>query len=449
MRSGYIKIPESIINISSNLLMEINKFGFVLFVSDKAKFVFDGIDKNKNLKNHFRSDDWIIVNKNIEIALYNQYSHHFYFEYKGRFYIVYAYPQDISVWLWFEDVTEKRHLSHLLNVCSQRSVFGEKITKSGYWELDLTKKRFYWSSGMYDLFEMSENDEKSHKNLIRELILPQDMPLYKNSLRKLLQNKENIGGFIRILTKKKQIKKCRFGAGVFYENGEEKIAGVFVDLSDCVNENEEKDAYLLKNFNCLLAKILHDFRQPLSAISLLVENVKDKDNSAKRLKGICDNLNLMINGILQFAKNDSKIVGEKFDLRQLLMRIWQEYYDKFNKKNIKVILNLNEFEICQNLFLSEKIIRNLIDNALKFTNSKILIKNIKNCFYIIDDGCGFDEINQKQIFRDFFQCNSLMYDKNEGVGLGLGIIKYSALLIGAEIKIKSRKNKYTMFKVCL
>ena len=70
-------LPKFVVNISSNLLMKINKFGSVLFINDKAKCVFSKIDINKSLKLCVQAEDWIILNKNIEIALYNQHSHHF------------------------------------------------------------------------------------------------------------------------------------------------------------------------------------------------------------------------------------------------------------------------------------------------------------------------------------------------------------------------------------
>ena len=147
-------LPEFVVNISSNLLMKLNKFGLVLFVNNKAKCVFSEVDINKSLKLIVQADDWVILNKNIEIALYNQYLHHFYWEYKGRFYTVYVYPENDAVWLCFEDITEKRHLSHLLHINFLRMSLEEKFSKSGYWELDLVNKRFYWSSGVYNLFEI-------------------------------------------------------------------------------------------------------------------------------------------------------------------------------------------------------------------------------------------------------------------------------------------------------
>ena len=446
-------VPEFVVNISNNILMEINKFGEVLYANDKAKCVFGGINLNKNLKSCLSDNDWFVLFKNIENVLYNQHQHHFYWDYKNRFYIVYVYPHNTSVWRGFEDVREKRQLSHLLHINSLRTTFGEKISKSGYWELDLSKKRFYWSAGMYKLFEIDDDYTSYKKNLIRDLILPQDMGLYKKELKKLLKDKQDVCGFIRILTKKNKIKKCRFGAGIFYENGEEKVAGVFVDVSDCMADNCEKCTYLSENFSCMLAKVIHDLRQPVTAMKLLIgdiENeVSDKGrNYLLKLDNICENLNYLIEGSMNIAKNKN-IDGEKFDIKNVVEKICDEYLKKIEQKNAKLILKLKKYEVYQNLFLTEKIIRNILDNAVKFTKSKILIKNVGGCIIIADDGCGVDKNEQKQIFADFFQCDGLSDKNSKGAGLGLGIVNYSSWLIGAKIKIKSRKKYYTAFKVCL
>ena len=91
----------------------------------------------------------------------------------------------------------------------------------------------------------------------------------------------------------------------------------------------------------------------------------------------------------------------------------------------------------------------MLGNAVKFTDSKIMIKNIDGCFWIVDDGCGIDKKEQKHIVDDFFQCNTLTKNKAQGTGLGLGIAYYSASIAGGYIKVKSRKGYYTVFKVCL
>ena len=122
MVDNILRIPEFVLNISNFVLLEINKFGEVLYANDKAKCIFNKIDINKNLKVCIGEKNWFVFDKNIETVLYNQYQHHFYWDYKNRFYIVYVYPDNASVWIGFEDITEKRQLSHLLYLSSQKKV---------------------------------------------------------------------------------------------------------------------------------------------------------------------------------------------------------------------------------------------------------------------------------------------------------------------------------------
>ena len=60
-----------------------------------------------------------------------------------------------------------------------------------------------------------------------------------------------------------------------------------------------------------------------------------------------------------------------------------------------------------------------------------------------------DKNKQKHTVSELHKCNTLT-DKSNGImGFGLDIVNYCALLSGAEVKVKSRKGCYTMFKVCL
>ena len=209
----------------------------------------------------------------------------------------------------------------------------------------------------------------------------------------------------------------------------------------------------VKDSDIMMVKVLHDIKQPISAIGLIAEDIKETKSDDINIKinkmlDVCSNLNFMINGMLNFAKNN-EIVGEKFNIKDVIMKICDEYSDKIEKRGIKLILKLNSYEVCQNLLLVERIIRNLVDNALKYAKTKFLIKNIGGSFWIVDDGAGIDKIYQKQVFEDFSQCNGLTTANDGSGGLGLGIVKCLASLIGANIKLKSQKNCYTIFRVCL
>ncbi len=454
------KTIKIIADISNCIMLELAKSGVVLFFNQKACCVFGNVASAKKINDIIPFDDADVLLKNMEIAFYHSHPHHFYWSFQQRFYLVYVYPENKSVWLVFDDITEKRQLAHLLQVNNQRISFVERIAKTGYWELDLIKKQFYWSDEMYKIFGIDKDKGIYRSNLIRELIHRDDLYIYKQKIKELICQKNDIEGQVRIVSKNNVLKYCRFMAGIIYENGEEKIAGVFQDVSELIRIQSEltdakvkaEEASLAKTY--FLAQAGHDIRQPLQAINLFAEGLKTAPVSkyaeiADKILLLSNNLSAMLNNLLDFAKFDSSDMicdYQYFDLAELLRKIADEY-KQTTEKNI--IFRLKTATVYQDVFLLERIIRNLLSNAVKYAKTKIVIGNDENCFWIIDNGIGIDECAKKHIFEAFYQCNEKDDRKKGGIGIGLNIVKKTALAIGAKIFVRSGVNKYTVFKICL
>jgi DNA-binding response OmpR family regulator len=100
----------------------------------------------------------------------------------------------------------------------------------------------------------------------------------------------------------------------------------------------------------------------------------------------------------------------------------------------------------------EKIVNNLLSNALKFTdrNGAIAVNlNIEEESYEVsvqDSGIGIVASDLPQVFNRFFQ--SPRSGEVTGTGIGLSITKSFVELMGGGIDVKSEKGKGTMFTVC-
>ena len=213
-----------------------------------------------------------------------------------------------------------------------------------------------------------------------------------------------------------------------------------------------------------LRNISHEIRTPLNAIvgfsTLLCEPEK---NTGKReefmdiLLSSTDHLLEIINDIIEISNIESDTVKVKKDLinlNKMLRRIYDRFSIKACEKNISlrflVAKNESDVSIFTDGFKVSKIITNLLDNAMKFTEKgkvefgySINDNTIK--FYISDTGIGIPTELHSMIFSRFYQAESCSTRRFEGTGLGLSISKAYIELLGGEIWFTSQSGKGSVF----
>jgi signal transduction histidine kinase len=140
------------------------------------------------------------------------------------------------------------------------------------------------------------------------------------------------------------------------------------------------------------------------------------------------------------------------NINEHINRLVTEMRNFMPEKNIKITTNLAKvpaFEVDPNRIM--QILRNLTNNALKFTPKKgtIEITTEKQGKYILfkvkDSGIGISTENQLRIFEPFFQEEQTMYREHGGTGLGLAICRGIAEAQGGKIWLESIKGKGTTF----
>lgn len=369
-----------------------------------------------------------------------------------------------------QTVSEKRE-THV-NFCNaenhfsvlQRMRFAERLARIGYWELDLQSKRFYWSSEMYQIFGIKGTQISSRKNLFREQILPEDMPIYKQKIIELIKHQNPVQGEIRIRHLSGQIIYCRFTADI---RGN-RVAGTFQNISDWIHQlqvlqkaqKKAEDACRSKSY--FLAQASHDLRQPLQALQLFTDALGDTNPSPEQkplIKKIDDsvvNFRFMLDNMLDLSKIEfDKITPEykEINLTALLKRLCSEYKTAASQKDIHIRCHIPLVWIYSDYLLIERIIRNLLSNALKYTKNKIIISCSKQKEYIviriIDNGVGIDSIDARKIFEDFYQSQKIANNRQMGAGLGLSIVKKLTTTLKGKIKMRSSVGKYTVFSLYL
>jgi signal transduction histidine kinase len=144
------------------------------------------------------------------------------------------------------------------------------------------------------------------------------------------------------------------------------------------------------------------------------------------------------------------VIDIKDDIIQNLYPIFKPIAKKKNLE-LNFINKAEKSKVYADEYMLTKVFDNLIDNAVKFTNSgsvEILSSNISDSkirIIVKDSGIGISEVYMKNLFKPFSQEESGYTRKFEGNGLGLALVKKYCDLNNADISVESEKGKGTSF----
>ncbi|MFZ2975775.1 MAG: HAMP domain-containing sensor histidine kinase [Candidatus Moraniibacteriota bacterium] len=213
----------------------------------------------------------------------------------------------------------------------------------------------------------------------------------------------------------------------------------------------------------------HQLRTPLSAIKweteLMLKKFK-KGLNKKQVKNI-ENIYAinqrmihLVNDLLNVARIDQNrliLKKQKFDFVEMVREVVTEIIPKAKPRNIKIDISTKK-EVPFVLGDAEKIrlvMDNLLDNAVKYTNSggKIKISIFKSgnflIFEIKDNGVGIPEEQIGRVFEKFFRSDNASKYQTDGTGLGLYIAKNIVEQLGGKIWFQSIENVGSVFSFSL
>ncbi len=218
-----------------------------------------------------------------------------------------------------------------------------------------------------------------------------------------------------------------------------------------------------------LANISHELRTPVTLLTGMLELMHSKtdkqDSKDKQRVDIAYNssrkLQYMVEEILSLTKLQNNIaepVFEILELTPLLKRVVYTFETLVEKEKLGLEFSASGTDdlcISMDVKMFEKIINNLIYNAVKFNHEggwiKVAIHPVAGNKDIIidisDSGRGISETDLPHIFEHFYQGNS-QDAKAEGAGIGLSLVKEYTLLLGGTIKVNSIPGTGTTFSLC-
>ena len=200
-----------------------------------------------------------------------------------------------------------------------------------------------------------------------------------------------------------------------------------------------KEAYTAQKV--FIANASHEIKTPLAAISANLEAAEIKNNKwISNIEKETEKLTKLNNSLLSLARTDlmESAMTQEVDISSLTSKILDGFEPRLkNKKltrkivpDVKVEINATDFE---------QILSILMDNAVKYSDIKIVVELDSHGLRVLNDGTKIPKEDLAHVFERFYQVDKT----SEGVGLGLAIAK--TLADKNHLKLSVKSDKMTSF----
>ncbi len=216
-----------------------------------------------------------------------------------------------------------------------------------------------------------------------------------------------------------------------------------------------------------VADVSHELKTPMTTIGGFIDGILDgtieKDKQSYYLtlaSNEVKRLSRMVESMLSISRLESAefiLKPEIFDIKEVLLSVVLSQERRIEEKKIEIkgLDTINSLSVNADKDLLYRVIYNLVDNAIKFTNEngKIefnLFSDSKNMiFTVTNTGKGIKKSDIPYLFERFYKTDKSRSENKNSTGLGLYIVKTIIKKHGGNITVSSVENEHVTFKVAL
>lgn len=243
------------------------------------------------------------------------------------------------------------------------------------------------------------------------------------------------------------------------------LAESFNEMADTIVGNIENLKSMENLRRELVGNVSHDLRTPLAVIQGFIETLIIKDEQlqeedkkkylARALDGT-QRLKKLVEELFELSKLEAKQIKpskEAFFINELVDDIAQKYAVLLEERHLKIMAIHSErpFMVYADIGLIERVLQNLIDNAIKFTPENGQISLELNAreeqieIKVVDTGKGIPEDEIPFVFDRYHIGDKRVSLDNNSTGLGLAIVKRILEIHDAKIQLSSEMGQGTTF----
>lgn len=406
-----------------------------------------------------------------------------------------------------EVITEQILAQERLRNLSDRLALAIRSGAIGIWEWEIATNHLQWDDRMYELYDISREDEQTILATWQSCLHPDDRRASEMALERAIAGEEEFDTEFRIITPSGQIRYIKASALVQHDDQgvPERMVGINFEITArrvmeeqlrqsnqqlaLSNQELERATRLKDEF---LANMSHELRTPLNAILGLSEGLQEEvfgtiNDSQSRAIATVESSGRHLLELITDILDLSKIEAGKLDLdyddvsvHPLCTASLAFVRQMAQKKNIH--LDFQVTGTLQPFFADERRLRqvliNLLSNAVKFTPDQGRVSltvwvepamppdfaslELVNCapeaeldlplvvaFAVEDNGIGIAASDLSRLFQPFVQLDSSLNRQQAGTGLGLALVRRIVELHHGMLTVDSEIGQGSRFTVRL
>ena len=252
---------------------------------------------------------------------------------------------------------------------------------------------------------------------------------------------------------------------------DKELIPILIEINKLLDHNQKILANYSKaeiTMKKMLSNISHDLKTPLTVVLGYIETImldnnigsEERRTLLSKVENKTKEVLVLINKFFDLAKlesGDTDIQLTRVNMNEVCRKNILAFYDILNNKGFEVIIDIPETNIYSlgNGDALDRIINNLISNAIKYGNEGMLLgfslRTDEDYVYVEvwDKGKGISEIHKDRVFERMYTLEDSRNKLYQGSGLGLTITKRLVEKLGGEIFLESKPYEKTSFTVKL
>jgi signal transduction histidine kinase len=194
----------------------------------------------------------------------------------------------------------------------------------------------------------------------------------------------------------------------------------------------------------MISAIAHEFRNPIASIMGYSQTLQEDPNIPKPLQEkfltkIYNNGNkieaLLSRLILwnKFESGEATLHKSNFDIYSLIQEVKRSIEEKYKER--KIVVEAESTMIYADRTLMDVVLKNIIENALKYSKKEIFVLVADGRISVTDKGVGIGKKDVSQVTKKFYRSGTHSWDNS--MGLGLSIVKTILTMHQSELEISS------------